>query len=130
MTPLLATGPLTGITLSYIGTLIGTLIAIVIAMRAERHSSNASLRADAVEAIARADKARTEYVELLEGRVNLLEGQLEDYTRQVKSALTDIAGLKFAEENCQKERVILLGESNNLRRQLERLQSQATGMDG
>lgn len=57
--------------LPYVGTILGILAAFAISLHANRNATIA-------KAEARADKARSDYVQLLENRIKALEDSLQD----------------------------------------------------
>lgn len=95
----------------YIVVSIGVIVAGWLSYRAERKSVSAERKASLAEEIARADKARSDYVGLLEKKIKVIE---EDYEKMRDR----IRVLETSEENCQKERISLLADIASLQRQL------------
>jgi hypothetical protein len=102
--------------LTPIGVLAGIIIAALTAYRSEMTNRKAQVQsAKAAEDTAvaaevlRAEKARQDYIEILEKEQII-----------VKSALADaLLRIGKSEEICQQERISLTMENNRLRRQLE-----------
>jgi hypothetical protein len=83
------------------------------------------------EELSRADKARGEYVTLLENEVKFLRqnvldlqtrhsAEISEIMSQVTNLQTRVRLVEAAESVCQQERQTLLNENTLLRRQLER----------
>lgn len=113
--------------LAAIGAAIGTLLAIGFAYRSERSARAAKVSAGVAEELAKADKARAEYIQLLEKQNVFLTKQLEEantshsrqvteLTAQITNLQTRVANVETAESICQQERVRLLAENSTLRR--------------
>lgn len=101
--------------LPYVGTVIGTIIALYVAYRAEHNSRVAKNQSATAEIIAKADKARIDYIDILEERLNYCTIQAADSSDRIKK-------LEASESICQQERVLLLAENSDLRRRIERLE--------
>lgn len=105
--------------LPVIFTALGTLAAGFIAFHSERKSAvaiadatEARRQSAAAELTAKADKAKTEYIDTLEGELKIVKAALTD-------ALDRIGKLEAAESICQAERQALIAENGRLRRRIE-----------
>jgi hypothetical protein len=105
--------------LTPIGVLAGIIIAALTAYRSEMTNRKAQVQsAKAAEDTAvaaevlRAEKARQDYIEILEKEQIIVKSALAD-------ALLRIGKLEASEEICQQELISLTMENNRLRRQLE-----------
>lgn len=89
-------------------TALGTLAAGWLSYRAERRSKAAEIKSVEAEAIAKADKAKSEYVDMLERRINLMKVEAEEAKGEIAALKVRIGKLEAAEEICQTERQKLL----------------------
>lgn len=107
--------------LTPIGVLAGILIAMITAYRGEKStqaakkSSSQAAQDTAVAAeVLRAEKARQEYIDILEKEQVIVKSALAD-------ALRRISLLEASEEICQQERISLVAENSRLRRLMEKI---------